>query len=79
MKQKLKKGELFLEIGTEEVPSSHLDYLKTFFKLETFVKALLTTDGAFWEETQVKSYQTPRRIVIDIQGLRDSLQKEEII
>lgn len=77
MKQKGKQGEFLLEIGTEELPSPFLDYLKNIFELTQFTKTLLAE--ILQETAVVENYQTPRRIIYYIRGLRNFFEKEERI
>lgn len=84
MKQTSQKnqGELLLEIGTEEIPSSYLDSLRTPFN--SFVQLVKTAIeerlGLPLDEKNFKGYQTPRRIILHVQGLPTQREiTEEIV
>ena len=72
-----KQTELLLEIGTEEIPWTSLELLRSGQSLGGLVKEVLDREGFQYE--RISSYQTPRRIALHIQALSPSVQKSEAI
>ena len=78
MAQKNSTSELLLEIGTEEIPSAYLGSLKEASNnLGLLAEELLRQ--ALHPGEAIKSYQTPRRMVLHIRGLVLSYSVEEVM
>jgi len=76
-KSRSKQTELLLEIGTEEIPWTYLELLRSEESLVNLVKAALDQEG--FQYGGISGYQTPRRIVLHIQDLSPYAQKNEVI
>jgi glycyl-tRNA synthetase beta chain len=69
------KGQFLLEIGTEEIPAGYID--RALDALSAHV--LQALDNARIDHADARTYATPRRLILVVNGVAETQKTEEIV